>query len=58
MTDDVNATAAVIASVLHVPIGTIHRWASEDQWRRIPGRPTRYSYTDASASYTRRRAAA
>lgn len=51
-------TAADIAHMFRVPIGTVHRWASEDKWPRITGRPTLYDIDSASTSHRRRRAAA
>lgn len=41
-----------------IPAGTLYRWAHEDAWPRIEGRPVRYAYTAAEASLTRRRGAA
>ncbi|SRR6266566_1611254 len=51
-----HATAADLAHIYRVPIGTIYRWASEDQWRRTrTAHPVRYNAHDAQASYDRRR---
>lgn len=52
-------TTAEISAILTVPVGTLHRWASEDQWRRTPNqrRPVLYVFEDACASYDRRKEA-
>lgn len=47
-------TLAQISQLLRTPVGTLKRWAHEDEWRRVPGRPTRYHADDAQASYERR----
>jgi len=43
-------TARDLARLFRVPVGTIYRWASEDQWRRTRYRPIRYHIDDASES--------
>lgn len=48
-------TAEQLSSLWHVAVGTVWRWASEDDWRRIDRRPKRYHHDDAQASYERRR---
>ena len=47
-------TARDIARIYDVPLGTVYRWASEDQWRRTTNRPTRYHWDDVEASRDRR----
>jgi hypothetical protein len=49
-------TAFDIAAVLRVPVHTVWRWASEDEWRRsdLRIRPILYRTDDAWASYQRR----
>lgn len=48
-------TATQIARFLKVPVGTIHRWAHEDDWRRYRLRgATVYSMQDAQHSYDTR----
>lgn len=49
-------TAADLSRVLHAPLGTIYRWASEDHWPRTNTRPVAYQFAAAEASATRRRA--
>jgi hypothetical protein len=53
--DDSWLTAAQLSELLRVPIGTIWRWASEDDWRRLDRRPKRYHHDDAQASYDNHR---
>lgn len=48
-------TAADLAAIYGVPVGTIYAWASLDKWRRTRTRPKRYDIYDAQASYDRRR---
>lgn len=52
-------TAAQLSRLLKAPLGTIHRWASEDRWRRLEDnrRPAYYRVEDATASATRRKRA-
>lgn len=53
---DVWFTAKELADLHHVAVGTIYRWASEDQWpRRNRARPVLYSAFAAEQSATRRR---
>jgi hypothetical protein len=49
------ATAADLARIYRVALGTIYRWASEDGWKRTPVRPIRYHRGDAQRSYDRRK---
>lgn len=51
------ATMAAIARLFNTPVGTLQRWASEDQWARSSNRrrPVRYSYPDACTSWEKRR---
>lgn len=51
------ATAADLARTYRVPLGTIYRWASLDQWRRTDPRhrPVRYHPEDADSSYVKHR---
>ena len=51
---DAWATAADLARLYNVTRGTIHRWASEDRWRRRGRRPKRYNWEDAQTSWERR----
>lgn len=49
-------TAAQLSQLLRVPVGTLRRWASEDDWRRVHdttehGRRTRYHADDAQATF-------
>lgn len=47
---------AALATELSVPVGTLWRWASEDQWRtETPGRRRLVLRADALDSYERRR---
>lgn len=48
-------TSAQLSELLRVPLGSVWRWASEDDWRRVDGRPKRYHLDDAQASYEARR---
>lgn len=48
-------TAAQISHLYRVPIGTVHRWAHEDDWRRDDLRPRHYHSDDAQGSYDRNR---
>lgn len=50
-------TAAQFAEMYRVKVGTIHRWASEDDWPRSNNkhRPVRYSVLAAEASVRTRR---
>jgi len=51
--------AAELARLYRVPVGTIYRWASEDNWRRMRrGQQVRYHGGDAQQSFDRRRALA
>ena len=57
-TQDPMLTAAQLSQLLRVPVGTLWRWASEDDWRRVEdvtenGRRTRYSVEDAQATHDR-----
>lgn len=56
MTADPWLTAAQLSNLFGVPVGTIYRWASEDNWPRTSRRhrPVRYDSTAAEASMTRR----
>lgn len=49
-------TAAQLHDMLKVPVGTIYRWASEDEWPRTGGRPVYYSARAAVQSHARRHA--
>lgn len=44
-------TYAQLSQTLRVPIGTLKRWAMEDDWRRLEGRPSRYHHDDAQSSF-------
>lgn len=49
-------TAAQLSQIFRIPVGTLQRWAGEDDWRRTStptarGRITRYHHDDAQASY-------
>jgi len=44
-------TYAQLSQLLIVPIGTLKRWASEDDWRRLDSRPTRYHLDDAQQTF-------
>lgn len=59
LTRDV-ATARDLASLYSVPIGTIYRWASLDDWRRTDPkhRPVKYNRQDADNSYHKHRESA
>lgn len=51
-------TSAQISQLLRVPVGTLKRWAGEDEWRRVEdvtenGRRTRYHLEDAQQSHER-----
>ncbi|GGV34120.1 hypothetical protein GCM10010182_67470 [Actinomadura cremea] len=48
------ATATDLARIYGVALGTIYRWASQDQWDRTRYRPIRYRHSDAERSYLRR----
>ena len=48
-------TAADLARLWRIPLPTIWRWASEDQWPRTRTRPVRYDPDAAQASLDRRR---
>lgn len=50
-------TAADLARIFRVPLGTIYRWAHEDGWKRH-GWPRVYDMDDVQESYDRRRHAA
>lgn len=50
-------TYAQLSQLLRVPIGTLHRWAAEEEWRRLDGRPVRFHHDDAQATYERLREA-
>lgn len=51
------ASALDLATIYHVPLGTIHRWANEDAWPRIGwGKHTRYHHDRADDTYQQRRA--
>jgi hypothetical protein len=49
-------SARELSDVWRVPIGTVRRWASEDNWPRIPGYPVLYDGEKAEDSYARRKA--
>lgn len=49
--DDLWLTLAQLSHLLRVPMGTLKRWAMEDDWRRIGQRPKRYHGDDAHASF-------
>ena len=51
---DAWATARDLARLYGVSRGTIHRWASQDGWRRKGTRPKVYAWEDAQASWERR----
>lgn len=53
--EDAWLTAAQLSELLRVPIGTVWRWAHEDEWRRVDRRPRRYHHDDAQKSYDSRR---
>ncbi len=55
MTADLHLSAADLATLFRVPVGTIYYWAHDDHWRRTKGRPVLYHHADANASYARRR---
>lgn len=48
-------TAHEIASIYRRPLGTVHRLASTDRWRRVPDkrRPVLYDSEDVEATFTR-----
>ena len=49
-------SARELAAIYRVPIGTIYRWANEDDWPRIGwGRHTRYQHERAEETYHARR---
>lgn len=49
-------TPAEASQLFKVPVGTLHRWAHEDRWRKYGGRRTRHwSMTEVQAGYERRR---
>lgn len=48
-------TYAQLSQLLVVPIGSLKRWASEKDWRRLEGRPTRFHLDDAQASFDEHR---
>ena len=49
-------SARDLATILRVPVGTIHRWASEHQWPRIGrGKRVRYDHERAVETYAARR---
>lgn len=49
-------TIGFIAHMFKVPIRTLYRWASQDQWDRTSPRhyPVRYRYADACDSAIKR----
>lgn len=48
-------SASALARFFNVPIGTIHRWAHEDDWQRMRLHgATVYAMTDAQQSYDQR----
>lgn len=47
-------TAIQLAELWSVAVGTIWRWAHEDDWARVEGRPTLYLAADAQLSYDAR----
>jgi hypothetical protein len=50
-------TTAQVSSLLHVPSGTVRRWAVEDGWRRLDRTertPTRWHADDVQATYDSR----
>jgi hypothetical protein len=51
------ATAADLAHLYGIPIGTISRWASEHHWDRTDPRhrPVRYNRDDADTTYRQQR---
>lgn len=49
--DDLWLTAAQLSQLFRIPIGTLQRWASEDKWRRLDGRPVRYHADDFERSH-------
>lgn len=52
---DVWLTGPQLSELLRVPFSTVRRWASEDGWRRLDLRPTKYHADDATGSFDRRR---
>jgi uncharacterized protein YjcR len=51
----VYGTAEEIAAWLAIPVRTVHRWASEDQWKRDNSRrPVLYNCASAANAYARR----
>lgn len=49
------ATARDLARIYNVAVGTIYRWAHDDDWdRTAKGWPRRYDRNQAQASYDRR----
>lgn len=49
---------SLAAWYFHVPLGTVYRWASQDQWAKHGTLGRReYDITDIEASYLNRRAA-
>jgi hypothetical protein len=48
-------TAVELAALWTVPVGTVWRWASLDNWERIAGNPTLYDSGAAQASHDSRR---
>ena len=53
-TVDAWATAADLAKLYGVKVGTIHAWASTDHWHRKDTWPRQYAWEDAQASWERR----
>lgn len=54
-------TAAQLSQIHRVPVGTVWRWAAEDDWRRVAdtterGKRTRYHAEDAQRTYDRHQA--
>jgi hypothetical protein len=52
-------SARDLARIFRVPLGTIHRWANEDDWPRVGrGRFVAYHHERAFESWKKRRARA
>lgn len=51
-------TSAEAAQLLRVPVGTLHRWAHEDNWRKFGARRSRHwNLAEVQDAYDRRRGA-
>lgn len=49
-------TPAEASHLFKVAVGTLHRWAHEDQWRKFGARRTRHwNLADVQDAYDRRR---